>query len=287
VEGRRWDGIGALSAAAAMIALSGAFVVTPLLLGYPVYAGQAIRYAVATLILTGLAQRRGLAGLRINLREVGTLLALAATGLVAFNVAMIEGLRSLAPETIGTVIGASPIALAGLGPLVERRRPSRRVLVAALTAVAGSAIVYGAAPGSRRGLAFAVVALACESSFSLLALPLLPRLGPLRVSAYVTGLASILLGALAVARCPLSPFPVPNARELAALAYLALVVTAFAFLAWYTGLQRLGAGRAGLFIALLPVMTMLLSAALGTGVVTPSKWIGSGLVALGLVLGTG
>jgi drug/metabolite transporter (DMT)-like permease len=287
MEGKGWDCVGALAAAMAMMALSGAFIVTPLLLDYPVYAGQALRYGAATLILVGLAQSRGLAGLRVTARELGLLLALAATGLVAFNIALIEGLRTLAPETIGTVVGTSPVVLACVGPLIERRRPSARVTAAALIVVAGSAVVYGAAPGCRRGLSLALIALAGESSFSLLALPLLPRLGPLRVSAYVTGLASIMLSALAVARCPFRPFPVPSAHELAALVYLALVVTALAFLAWYTGVQRLGVARAGLFVALLPVMTVLLSTTVGTGTMTPSKLMGAGLVALGLVLGKG
>jgi drug/metabolite transporter (DMT)-like permease len=195
---RRLDPLGALSATAAMVALGGAFAVTPLLLSYPVYAGQTLRYGVAALILTALAQAGGRARLAVSARELVGLTALALTGLVAFNVALIEGLRSLDPATMGTVVGASPIVLATLGPLVEGRRLSYRLVAAALVVVVGSALTYGAGPASGRGLVFALVALGGEASFSLIALPLLPRLGPLVLSAYVTGLASALLAVAAV-----------------------------------------------------------------------------------------
>lgn len=282
---RRPDLFGALSAAAAMVALGGAFAVTPLLLSYPVYAGQALRYGVAALILTALAHARGRARLGVSARELAGLTALALTGLVAFNVALIEGLRSLDPATMGTVVGASPIVLATLGPLVEGRRLSYRMVLASLVVVAGSALTYGAGPARGRGLVFALVALAGEASFSLISLPLLPRLGPVVLSAYVTGLAAALLAGAAVVVGPSRPFPTPTSVEAAALAYQALIVTAFAFLAWYTGVARLGPARAGLFLALLPVVSALGAAALGTGVLTAGQAAGATLVALGLAVG--
>jgi drug/metabolite transporter (DMT)-like permease len=282
---RRLNRSGTLSVLAATLALGGSFAVTPFLLGYPVYAGQALRYAVAAVLLTTVALKSGRGLLAVTARELAALAALALTGLVGFNVALIEGLRFADPATMGTVVGASPIILATLGPALEGRRLSHRILLAALVVVAGSTLTYGAGPASGRGLACALLALACESSFSLIAVPLLPRLGPVVLSAYVTGLAAMMLAVAAVAAAPLRPFPHPGPGEAAALAYLALVVTAFAFIAWYTGVARLGAARAGLFVALLPVASALSAAALGTGRLTWAQGLGTSLVALGLVVG--
>ncbi len=282
---RGLDPLGALAAAAAMTALGGSFAVTPLLLSYPVYAGQAVRYAAAALILTAIAWKGGRARQAVTARELGGLTALALTGLVIFNVALIEGLRCLDPATMGTVVGASPILLATLGPLVEGRSLSYRLVLAAVVVAAGSALTYGAGPASGRGLVCALVALACEASFSLIAVPLLPKLGPLVLSAYVAGLASALLAVGAVIVAPARPFPLPSVVEAAALAYLALIVTAFAFLAWYTGVARLGPARAGLFVALLPVVSALGAVILGTGALTGAQIVGGSLVALGLAVG--
>lgn len=268
-----------------MVALGGAFAVTPLLLDYPVYAGQALRYAAAAVILTLIARRNGRGKLSVTRRELAGLAALALTGLVCFNVALIEGLRFLDPATMGTVVGASPIILATLGPLIEHRRLSSRLILAAVVVVAGSALTYGAGPASGRGLLFALAALACESSFSLIAVPILPRLGPVVLSAFVTALAAAMLAFAAAIVEPVRPFPLPSFVELGALVYLALIVTAFAFIAWYVGIARLGAARAGLYVAILPVVSALGAAALGTGALTITQTIGTSFVALGLVIG--
>jgi drug/metabolite transporter (DMT)-like permease len=282
---RQIDYLGNASALTAMVALGGAFAMTPLLLDYPVYAGQALRYAAAAVILTVIAHRNGRGRLAVTRRELLGLTLLALTGLVSFNVALIEGLRYLDPATMGTVVGASPVVLATLGPLIERRLLSSRLIPAAVVVVIGSTLTYGAGPASGRGLIFAISALACESSFSLIAVPLLPRLGPIVLSAYVTGLAAVILALAASIVEPMRPFPLPSFIELLALAYLALIVTAFAFVAWYTGVSRLGAARAGLYVAILPVVSAFGAAALGTGTLTITQAIGTSLVALGLVCG--
>ena len=284
---RQCDAFGHLAAATAMLALAGAFAAAPLLLDYPVYAGQALRYAVAHLILTVLAYATGRGHPHPTLRELGQLTILATTGLALFNVALVEGLRSIEPATMGTIVGASPIVLATVGPWMEGRAVSRRLVLAALSVVAGTSLTYGAGAASGRGLFLAIVVLACEASFSLLAVPLLPRLGPLVLSAYVTGIAASMLSVAALVQHPLRPVPVPGLSEATALGYLALVVTAFAFLAWYTGIERLGAARAGLFVAVVPVASAVAAAALGTGVLRAPQIAGASLVALGLLAGTG
>ena len=73
--------------------------------------------------------------------------------------------------------------------------------------------------------------------------------------------------------------------EAAALAYLAVVVTALAFVWWYTAVHRLGAERAGLFSGVLPVSALLAAAALGSSTLTLSRLAGVLAVALGITAG--
>ncbi len=77
----------------------------------------------------------------------------------------------------------------------------------------------------------------------------------------------------------------PTATETAALAYLAVVVTAVAFLLWYSGLARLGAARAALFAGLVPVAALAASVALGVESPTWHAVAGVLAVGAGLVLG--
>lgn len=207
--------------------------------------------------------------------------ALSATGLVIFNVAVIESARAAGPTLAGTVLGTVPLALA----LAGGGRPSPRLVFAATVVVAGATLATGLGSGNAAGLAWALVALACEVCFSLLALPLLPRLGAVRVSAYASALAVPLLVAIGLAADGGGFLRVPTAAEALGLGYLSLVITTIAFLLWYTGLPRLGPQRAGLFAGLIPVGAIVTTVALGLGTPGPADLAGAALVIAGIVMG--
>jgi drug/metabolite transporter (DMT)-like permease len=259
--------------------------VSPALHGYPVYGGQALRYAGGSLLLFAVARTRGIRVTRLSRREFGLVILLAITGLAAFNVFIIESTRYADPATVGTIVATVPIILALVGPALEGRRPMPHIVLAAGVVAAGAAIATGLGGGSPLGLLLALGALGCEVGFSLLAVPLLPRLGALRVSAYSTAVAIpilLLAGLVADRRQVLR---VPTASETAALGYLALVVTAFAFFCWYDALPRLGAERAGLFSGFLPIGAIVAAVVLGTGHPTLPDLGGATLVIAGLLLG--
>jgi drug/metabolite transporter (DMT)-like permease len=63
------------------------------------------------------------------------------------------------------------------------------------------------------------------------------------------------------------------------------VLTAGAFLAWYSAIGRLGVDRAGLFVGVMPVSALLAGVALGTGTVSMLGLLGTLVVGAGVVLG--
>src|SRR4029079_13565432 len=73
--------------------------------------------------------------------------------------------------------------------------------------------------------------------------------------------------------------------HLLAVGYLAVVVTAVAFVLWYGAVAALGPARAGLLTGVVPVAAAGLGAALGDPVPGRLVWAGISLVAVGLVLG--
>jgi drug/metabolite transporter (DMT)-like permease len=126
-------------------------------------------------------------------------------------------------------------------------------------------------------------ALACEACFSLLALPLLPKLGPIRVSASTVAVPMLLL--VGVVADGGGVLRMPTAAEAIALLYLGTIISAGAFLLWYGALPRLGADRAGLFAGVLPVGAIVTTALLGLGVPTLAELAGVALVIAGLLVG--
>jgi drug/metabolite transporter (DMT)-like permease len=273
---------GSLLATRALALVGSLVAASDLVEGYPLSTGQALRYAAAGLALLAVARWRLP---RLGGREALGLAALAATGLVLFNLFVIEGVRETDPATVGVIVGCVPIVLAIAGPLLERRPLSGRVIVAAAVVAAGAAGVQWAGGGvTAAGLMLALGALGCEAAFSLLAVPQLKRLGPLAVSTYACLFAVPMLAAWSlVAEGP--SVPVPDAGQAAALAYLALGVTTLGFVSWYSAIGLLGVERAGLFSGVLPVSALVFSALLGVAEVTPERLAAVAVVAVGVTRG--
>lgn len=282
--------VGVVQCVTVMVMLGGSFAISRQLLGYPVLIGQAMRYAVAAaVLLLAIALTRRLrpwhprpAG-RPTRWELARLCLLGATGLAGFNVCVLETLRRADPAVVGTAVGAAPIALALLGPLTRGQRPAARLVGAAGVVAAGAALVHGAGNPSLPGLAWAAGALAGEVAFSLLAAPLLARLGPARISAYACAFAAPLLAVAAVLAG--ERWRVPTAAETATLGFLALVLTAGMFPVWYAGVHRLTVERAGMFIGLLPVVSLAAAALLDLRAPPLVQLAGVLLVGTGLAAG--
>ena len=288
----RQERTGAALAGGSVLLVGGSVAASSLLGGYPVLGGQAIRYLAAALVLAAWARLQPTPLPRPAGREWAWLAALAVIGLAGCSVLMIQATRAADPASVGVIIGAAPLVIIIAAAITARRRPTGRVLLAAAAVTAGSAAAQlGGATGpafSAAGLAWPAGALAGVVGTSLLAAPVLPRLGALAVTVYACGLAGLLLlAAAAVARSAGGPpiLATPTPAQLAALAYLTIAVTALVFIAWYGALERLGVDRTGLFNGLIPVTSLAAVALTGTGTITPLGLLGALAVLAGVILG--
>jgi drug/metabolite transporter (DMT)-like permease len=271
---------GILGAASAMFLVGTLAGVSGLIGSYPIYGGQALRYLAASVILLSITRALGLRFVRMTARELLCLGGLTLLGLVVFNVCVVEATRESGPALVGTVLGTVPLALALAGG-----RPAPRLLLGAVVVVTGATLATGLGSGNPASLMWSLGALVGEISFSLLAIPLLPKLGPIRVSAYSTTLAVPMLGLIGLADAGTDMLRVPTLPEALGLVYLAVVVTVVAFFLWYHSLPRLGAGRAGLFAGLIPVAAIVTGAVLGVAMPTAYDLLGAALVVTGILVG--
>jgi len=276
---------GIFGASMAMIAVGAGVTMSAELVDYPVFAAQAVRYAVAAAILIAavLVMRRPLP--RPHGRDWLWLTAIAATGLVLFNIAIIRSVEHAEPAAVAILIGAVPLVLLLAESIRLRRRPPPMLVVGATLVVIGAALVQGGGRSTIEGLGWAAVALACEAAFTLLAVPVLGRLGAVGVSIHTCWIAALLLGALALGIDGTALPPVMHLGAFGALAYLAIVQTAIAFSLWYSGVGILGPAVAGLFAGLMPISAALTGVIPGLTTVTPAVVGGSIIVGAGIALG--
>jgi drug/metabolite transporter (DMT)-like permease len=270
-----------LLGSAAMTCVGGSAAVSATLTGAPLCTAQSLRYAAGCLLLLALARVAGRPVRRPRGTEWLWLAGVTATGLVLFNVALVLGARHAEPALLAVAVAGTPLVLGLLGPLLEGTRPTARAGVAAAVVTAGAALVQGTGRGDGLGLVWAAVVLACEAAFTLLAVPVLGRLGPWGVSVHTTWMAALAFGIGA----PFLDHGRLGAGDLAAIGYLAVLVTAVAFVLWYGTVERLGAGRAGLLTGIAPVAAAAAGVALGQPAPRPAVWLGIAVVAAGLRVG--
>jgi drug/metabolite transporter (DMT)-like permease len=268
-----------------MVCVGGSVAVSGVLASAPVLTVQALRYAVACLLLLLYARRTGARLVAPRGAEWGWLGGVVVTGMVVFNLALVHGARHAEPAVLGVAVACVPILLAVAGPVSQGARPLPRLVLAATVVTAGAALVQGLGRADRLGLGWAVVTFACEAGFTLLAMPILGRHGPLGVSVHSTWMAAAVFGVLGVGfEGPRAVFRL-GAEDVLAGAYLAVAVTAVAFVLWYTCVSRLGAARAGLLTGIAPIAAAVTGVLLGGPMPRPMVWAGVLTVGCGLALG--
>lgn len=257
---------------AAAVGVGTCVPLTAALRDYPLYTGQTVRYLIAGVLLTALVRRRRRPRRRPNTGQLARLALLALVGMVLFNVALLHASAHSEPSTLGAMLGVCPVLLAVFGPIVERGRVRPRLVLCAATVGVGVALVHGGGSATAAGFALALAAAGCEVGFALIAGSLVADLGALRVSAWASWLAVPPFLAVAV----LTPGPqlvLPTVGQLTVLCLLA-TIGAVAAVAWYTGLNRLGADQAGLFLGLTPIAALTGSLLLGQEQLTATTLIG-------------
>ncbi|WP_395725730.1 DMT family transporter [Nakamurella sp.] len=282
---------GVALAVGATALVGGSVAASDLVSSYPVLGGQGVRYLAAALLLLAWSRIRRVALPRPTRREWGWLAALGAVGMAGCSVLMIEATRVGDPGSVGVVIGAAPLVIVLVGSVAARRRPSGRLLVAALVVTAGAGIAqFGAGGGAVDPLSvlLSLGALGGAVGMTVLAAPVLPRLGSLAATVYSCALAGVMLlvaGSVVGSVTGTDLLRMPTPAEWGALTYLAVLVTAVVCVAWFASMDRLGAARTGLFNGVIPVAGLAAVTLVGVGHVTVPQVGGALAVLAGVLLG--
>lgn len=242
----------------------------------------ALRFLIAALLMLAYARHQGadLAGL---LRRHGpAYLLLGLVGVAGFNVLFFSAMQTTSADNGALIMATNPLITTLLAAVWLGERPSRRQLAALPVALAGVAVVISHGEWSRlmhmqlvRGDIEMLAANLLWALFNVLSRRLMPRESQLGSNALMLSAGALFLLAAALLQGdPLTPLG-PSASL--ALLIMAVGGTVLAYLFWGMGILQIGAGRASLFLNLVPVFAMLVGGVLGTAP-TPAQWLGGALV---------
>lgn len=204
---------------------------------------------------------------KFSARDVAVFAGLGL-GVLGNHLLTLFGLRYIGAAVAGVIIGASPAITAVLSSLLIRDVPFRAVWGGCAVSFAGVALVSGAQAGSLAGErpwlggTLVVLGLVSWALYTIGGRRTMERFSPLTVN-WTTLLLSIMLQIPLLwmdQKVSLAGVESVPASGWLALAYLIVFATALGQQAWLYGVQGIGPSRAGVFVNLIPVSALALSA---------------------------
>jgi probable blue pigment (indigoidine) exporter len=246
--------------------------------GHPLY-GALLRALPAGLLLLACCRRMPAGAWWWRSLVLGTL------NMGAFFALIYLAAKLLPTSVAATVMAASPVAMMLAAWMMLADPPRGRHLAGAALGIAGVALMVltGTARIDPAGVLASLAAMLMSSVGYVLAKRWSGTIDVLPLTCWQLIARALVLAPVAVA---VEGAPPPaNLAAVAGFAYVAVVATALAFVAWFAGLRHLDAGTVGLVGLLNPVTGVLLGTIVAAESLTTRQFGGMALVLAAILLG--
>lgn len=241
----------------------------PVLADLPPLWAAALRFLLGASLMLAIAWRQGDDLPALARRHAPAHLLLGLLGIVAFNLLFFHAMQGTSADNGALIMATNPLLTTLLAAVLLGERAGARQLAALPVALLGVAVVIAQGDPGRlvhlqvaTGDALMLGANLTWALFNVATRRFMPRGSPAGNTALMMSAGALVLTVIALAGD--APFVLPGAHASLALAVMAVGGTVLAYLFWSLGIQQLGAGRAALFLNLVPVFAMLISGMLGT-----------------------
>jgi drug/metabolite transporter (DMT)-like permease len=241
------------------------------------------RFALASVVLIGAARLRGL--VLPPLRRWWPVAAMGGIGYVGQASCYFLGLQYAQASLVALLLYLFPAFVTVLAVVFLRERPGVVMVAALAMSLAGTALVVGGGSGRPLGIALGIGAAMIYSVYIVIGSVVTHGLDPVFVSTVVCCAAAVVTGLILVVLALAGhrqSFP-NHARGWGSLVAIAVVCTAFAVLAFFAGLARLGPTATSVLSTVEPVVTVVLAAALLDERLSGVQAIGGALVLAAVV----
>ncbi len=256
------------------------------------YAGAFLRFAVASACLVAVLLKMEKQVARPSGRYLAVLLVMGMTGVFAYNVLFLKGLKLIEAGRASVIIANNPVFIALMAAVFFGERLNLLKVAGILVSLAGAVTVITRGQlssllngGFGWGELFILGCVASWVAYSLLGKIVMTRLSPLAAVTFSSVAGTVCLFPPAVMEGLLTAEPYPLAAGVS-IVYLGFFGTVLGFVWYYQGIQRIGPVRAGLFINFVPIFAVLLSVLLLKEPLTLSLLAGAVLVSSGVCLTT-
>lgn len=221
-----------------------------------------LRWVIALAALVPLCARPAWKARRVLFAHWRELLLLAALGISGFNSLLYIALHYASVPIAAVAFACTPFVILGIVSILDRRWPSQRLLMASVLALSGMILAQRHALNADvapLGVALVVLAALTWGGYCV-AIKRLPIPAPPRA----TFLAQVVIGLVLLipVAATLEPIQIGaiTLREWLGLTYIGIGAGAVAFWLWNIAVPKTGSARASLFMNLVPISGIVLSA---------------------------
>ena len=253
---------------------------------FPQVSFNALRLILASAVfLIAIARREpdGWSQARADWRRIALL---GIVGHFFYQLAFVAGVSRTSASNAAVIFGATPVAVALLAALAGHERVHLTRWMGAALSLLGIYIVVGRratwSSATFLGDVLVFIGMFCWSVYSVVSQPLLKRLSPLVVTGY-----SMVIGASLYIVFALPVFVRTDWRAISiaswiAMALSSLLALAFAYIVWYTGVQRIGSSRTAVYSNLTPIVAMIVAAIWLNEPIETAQIVGAALIISGV-----
>jgi drug/metabolite transporter (DMT)-like permease len=260
-----------------------------MLVVFPIFLLAWLRFGIAALLMAPWVKRAADEP-RLDARSRRLLFLESLFGNFLFSICLLFGLQHSSVVVAGVILAGIPAAVALLSRVLLGERIAPRVMAGIALSVGGIAMVALSRNGGGQttlwGAALLLGAVFCEASYVVIGKQLTAHVSPKRISALINLWGLALATPLGVWQALQYDFGRPEASHWALLLFYAAAASVVTVWLWMTGLKKVPAAQAGVFMVFLPVATALIGLIFLGERISPVQLLAYGLALAGVLLAT-
>jgi drug/metabolite transporter (DMT)-like permease len=230
----------------------------------------------------------------INKRQMCVITSLGLTGIYTYNLFFFYGLQEINASRASLIVATNPAIMALCSYCFFKEKLSRiKACGIALCLCGTSVVIAGKSPdnlhmahSTMRGDMLIMGCVLSWVSYSIFCKHIVRQIGALQTVTYsvIAGAIMLTITALATGKMNISSLQMLSSIDALCLLYLGVLGSALAYVMYYDAIQRIGATRAGTFIALNPLTAVIAGATLLGEQLTIIMVLGGIFIITGIIL---
>jgi drug/metabolite transporter (DMT)-like permease len=260
----------------------------------PPLLSACLRFLLAGGVLALYLLMSGQGFVRVTQRQLFKLIGLGFCGIFAYNLCFFYGLHYISASRASLIVALNPAVMAIVSYLMYREYLPLSKVGGIVLCVVGAGVVLltrlsASVAGTEGSWVGDLLIFGCVLSwvaFSIFGKTTVKEIGALHTVTYsiLAGAAMLTATAMALGQFQLAAIQALPLSEMLSLVYLGVMGSAIAYIWYYNGIQKIGATRAGVFIALNPLTAVLLGGLLLNEVLSGYTLVGGVLIIGGIVV---